>query len=126
MAYAVISGGIVINVVEADADFAAAHGLVALTQSAGIGWQYAGGVFTAPEAPPAEPPTLSVKQFRDLFTGDELAAIAASDIAGVRLLLLKLTTRSDVPMGHPDVIGGLAYLVSVGLLTEERKASILS
>ena len=53
--YAIIEGGIVTNIIVADAAFAASVGAVP-AQNAAIGWSYAGGVFTEPPAPPAPVP----------------------------------------------------------------------
>lgn len=55
--YAIIENGTVANVVVADPDVAAQNGWVLLENSAGIGWSYANGVFTAPPVvEPASPP----------------------------------------------------------------------
>lgn len=55
--YAVIEDDLVVNVIVADADFAAENGLVLLTGEAGIGWSYTNGEFVdnrpAPELPGA-------------------------------------------------------------------------
>ena len=48
MAYAIITNGIITNMIEADADYAASIGAVA-ADGAGIGYSYDGEVFTAPE-----------------------------------------------------------------------------
>lgn len=58
MNYAIITGGIVTNIIIADAAFAASIGAVP-AQGSGIGWSYAGGVFT----PPA-PPTVDIAVIR--------------------------------------------------------------
>ena len=55
MRYAIIDSGTVANIIEADADFSDSIGAV-LAQEAGIGWSYAGGVFTAPPVPPVPVP----------------------------------------------------------------------
>jgi hypothetical protein len=47
MRYAIIENGVVINVVIADAEYAAQQGWIACPV-AGPGWTYADGVFTAP------------------------------------------------------------------------------
>jgi len=52
--YAVIENGVVVNVAEADAEFAATQGWVA-AENADIGWLYTDGVFTLP-VPPAKTP----------------------------------------------------------------------
>jgi hypothetical protein len=54
--YAIIEGGIVVNVAVGDAEWAASIGAVQ-SDEAEIGWAYADGVFTPPEPPePAPPP----------------------------------------------------------------------
>lgn len=45
--YAIIENGIVVNVIIADADYAAQNGLIACP-NAGPGWGYMDGIFTAP------------------------------------------------------------------------------
>ena len=51
MDYAKIKDGLVVNVVLADAEFAAQQGLIPLASGAGIGFTYANGVYTAPIIP---------------------------------------------------------------------------
>lgn len=53
--YAIVTGGIVTNIIVSDAAFAASLGAVE-AQGAGIGWAYSGGVFTAPPEPPVPVP----------------------------------------------------------------------
>lgn len=59
MAYAIIENNIVINVVEAQAEFALVNGWVELQGEAGIGWSYIDGVFVdtrpKPEPEPESP-----------------------------------------------------------------------
>lgn len=58
MRYAIIENEQVINVVVADAEFAAQNGWIDCPE-AGPGWKYINGVFTEPPAPepvPAPPP----------------------------------------------------------------------
>ena len=43
--FAIIENGKVVNAVVAEADYAAEQGWVALTDNAGIGWDYANGQF---------------------------------------------------------------------------------
>jgi hypothetical protein len=73
MRYAIIENGVVINVAEADAEFAVQQGWVECP-TAGPGWTYANGVFTAPPpAPIPEPPPAPTKE--QLMA--ELAALTA-------------------------------------------------
>lgn len=62
--YAVVQGGVVVNVIEADADFAATVGGIA-SETASPGDLYSGGVFTRPDPPPASvPASVSMAQAR--------------------------------------------------------------
>jgi len=54
MYYAKIENGVVVNVIVAEADFAAEHGLVPLQEGSGIGWSHVDGVFVQPPAPAIE------------------------------------------------------------------------
>lgn len=56
MRYALITNGIVANVIEADAEFATEHDLVLLTDGAGIGWSYSNGTFSPPAPTPEQVP----------------------------------------------------------------------
>lgn len=73
---------------------------------------------------------LSVKEFRDRFTEDEIEAILDLAYSGdvlARKILLKLQTVGEViDLTTPSVIAGMNYWVSKGILTEERKNQILS
>lgn len=73
---------------------------------------------------------LSVKEFRDRFTEDEIEAILDLAYSGdvlARKILLKLQTVGEViDLTTPSVIAGVNYWVSKGILTEERKNQILS
>lgn len=62
--YAIVQGGVVVNVIEADADFAASVGGIA-SETASPGDLYAGGVFTpAPPEPAPVPAAVSMAQAR--------------------------------------------------------------
>lgn len=62
--YAIVQGGVVVNVIEADAEFAAAVGGIA-SETASPGDTYSGGVFTRPDPPPAPvPASVSMAQAR--------------------------------------------------------------
>lgn len=58
--YAIISGGEVSNIVNADADFAALHGWVEATEGAEIGGTYNGGVFSPKPQPEPVPEVVTV------------------------------------------------------------------
>lgn len=48
--FAIVENGVVVNVIVADADFAAEIGAIPCS-NAGVGWAHVGGVFSAPPAP---------------------------------------------------------------------------
>ena len=67
MGYAKIENGQISNVIVADADFAAAHGLVEFptyidNQAVGIGWKYDGITFTEPDLIVIEPAPAPTKE----------------------------------------------------------------
>lgn len=51
MRYAVIEDGVCVNIVKAEAGFAALMGWTELPSGAEIGWSYAAGVWSAPVFP---------------------------------------------------------------------------
>lgn len=61
MRYAIVENGIVVNVVEADSEFASQNGLVECP-TAGPGWTYSDGVFTKPVVTVPEPPPPPTKE----------------------------------------------------------------
>lgn len=75
---------------------------------------------------PAKEAVLTRYQFMCLFTNAEMVAImTASDTDPVtRLFLKQLDNVEDVRFSDKNTIAGLAHLVSVGLITEERKEQI--
>lgn len=82
--YAIIQTGVVTNVIEADAEFAATIGAVPAPAGVGIGHTHADGVFTAPAPVVSVPAAVSPRQIRQALTAAGLrasveAAIAASN-----------------------------------------------
>lgn len=77
--YAIIEGGIVANVVEAEADFASAQGWIP-AQNAGPGWLYDGQAFSEPPPPqPVVPDSVTMRQARLALLGaGKLAAVDAA------------------------------------------------
>jgi hypothetical protein len=70
------------------------------------------------------PPQLSFLQFMALFTSAEQAALINSTDTGVKLLLLQATGNSGVTLTDAATVNGLAYLVSLGILTTARQMAI--
>lgn len=73
-------------------------------------------------------PILSVSslQFIGLFTPAEQAAIVNSTDPGVKLFTLQAIGAGTIEFSNPLVTQGLAYAVSIGLLTSDRQAQILA
>jgi hypothetical protein len=90
-------------------------------------WTYAADE-TPRFKPPVVPPVWTAYQFLLRFTEAELTAIrtaAATDPVTWRFLTLA-TAAQEIDSADPTTIGGMDYLVSQGLLTEERKTEILA
>lgn len=94
------------------------------------------GYETEAELPPepvvAEQRIVAAHEFRDRFTAAELGAIVNRAYSGTgdvnaQLLLLKVQTAvGGINLDSPEVIGGLDYLVSVGVIPAEAKARVLA
>ena len=70
---------------------------------------------------------LTAEEFRNAFTQAEIDNLLASTDAGVKRLLYRISTnRSGIDCGSAEVLGGLAYLVTAGLLTNARRIAILT
>ena len=84
---------------------------------------------SAPAPAPAEPrPVLTKEEFRARFRFSERVAIyeEAKTDTGVQVILDDLMAKdSGVDLGDPAVEASLDYLVSKGLLSEERRGEIL-
>jgi len=77
------------------------------------------------------PPTgrvLQADDYRGRFTGDEqdsiLAAAYSGDTICQKLLMQVWTNRKGIDLDSTDVINGLAYLTSIGILKDGRAAEI--
>lgn len=68
---------------------------------------------------------ISVGEFVLRFTGAEFAAITGSADPNVEAILATLRAHESVRLGSADAVNGIAYLVGVGLLTQERGAEVL-
>ena len=78
------------------------------------------------EAAPADR-YVTAEQFRDRFTGAEMAAILAAqqtDAQIAQFLYLVATATGPFSLDDPRVVAGLPYLVSKGLLTADRPGQI--
>ena len=89
-------------------------------------WLKAGNTPTPAAAPVPAPPQFTFLQFLALFTASEQTAIVDSTDTQVRLFLLMAAGASSVSLADPRTMQGLAYLVSIGLLTATRETAILA
>jgi hypothetical protein len=81
----------------------------------------------APEGQaPIQPAIWSPRDFMKRFTSAELAAIHVAKRTDVQVdILLSNALADDVHSDADDLINGMAYLVSVGLLTQQRSQDII-
>lgn len=114
MKYAIIENGIVANVALADSPIAPNW---IETDSAGIGWTYDNGVFTAPVIP--TPPVvvdpcewlIDIGPFFDRFGATKLAVLTSTD-ATVKAILQDIQVRKWIDLKRADVASSLAYVGS--------------
>ena len=126
MQYAIIENGTVTNMAVADIPLAANW---IETDTAGIGWTYADGVFTPPVVVPPPPVrVLSKVAYLKRFTQTERinirAAAAVNPVVDDYVQLLNLT--NEVDLDDPDTVGGVNALEAAGLLSAGRAAEILA
>ena len=74
--------------------------------------------------PPPAPTVLTRLEFVWRFQPAEFMAIKNSLDPNIQFFLYQLESAQEVHPAHPTVQQGLAYLVSIGLLTAERAAQI--
>ena len=89
-------------------------------------WLAAGNTPTPAPVPPPSMPQFTFLQFLALFTASEQAAIVDSTDTQVKLFMLMAAGASTLSLIDPRTIQGLAYLVSVNLLTQARETAILA
>ena len=90
--------------------------------------------YTGDEIPPMPEPTaapsryITSAEYRARFTQAELLAMLSSTDAGVKLLILKVSTAptEGINLYSQSVVDGLTYLVSKNILTPERVLEILA
>ena len=140
--YAIINDHIVGTVIDADKNTTILSNMIRIDQLdpvPGIGWSYENGVFTAPPPPPPPPPpapqTVFTKyQFRSRFTLAELVAMdnfaTSSTLTDVQKATLNTITKNfdladNIDITNSATIQGVEYLVSAGILTQDRATEIL-
>lgn len=144
MAYSLIKNGIVENVIECDAAFAAhiapEWDAVVPSQGSAIGWAYSDGVFTAPltPPPPADPCEwlVDVGPFKNRL-GIDAPAIGASDHSACKGVVAMLAGRLYVDLQDPLLASMLDALIATaqpaadpvwpgsGPMTPAKKAAVL-
>ena len=65
-------------------------------------------------------------EFTNLFTSDEQAAIVTSDDPKIRLFVLLAANATAIQLDNSQIVSGVQYLVSAGLLTSDRATAILA
>lgn len=133
MQYALIKNGIVENIIIADEMFISNltdyDYIVEISeQRVMIGSTYNGEVFTDPGNEQVVETRMTKLQFQLRFTFEELVAIeaAAETSAAIRVLQRQQQVAEYIDLADPNTQLGIMYLVSAGLLTQERGTEILT
>ncbi len=79
--------------------------------------------FLAAQIPP---PSLTFLQFMALFAPSEQAAIVASADPQVRLFTLMAAGAGALQLNNSEVVAGVNYLVTAGILTSARASAVLA
>ena len=150
MRFALISGGVVVNVADMSEDFARSltgfDAVVEADADAVPGWVYKGGKLSPPptDEPSAPDPTYRLKltpsEFRNAFSafeevkivefaageseGDNAERRTLRKVVGVFFDRLKDQHLTTVDLADARNLAGLDILVSVGILTPDRRAAI--
>lgn len=141
--YAIIDGGLVTNMIDAQGEWPEGVDVTNLDPRPGIGWSYDGQVFTAPPAPPADPPPPEVRRvtrlaFWQRFTQPERVSIDLSSIddpaatqaareqaAALRDLRTQVNSATFIDLDRADTRAGVQQLEAMGLLATGRVLEIL-
>ncbi|MFT5766730.1 MAG: hypothetical protein ACI9DH_000549 [Halioglobus sp.] len=93
----------------------------------GIGWGYAGEVFSAPAALPL-PTVFTRLAFRNRFTMAEKQTIytAAASSVDIRIFLDDLAAASEIDITNLQTAGGVQALEAAGLIATGRSTEILT
>lgn len=77
---------------------------------------------------PPQPIVISSLAFRELFTPAEKVAITTAGFqsAAIRVFMDDESAAGTVSLSDPEVTGGVAALVTAGLLTQDRANQILA
>jgi len=71
--------------------------------------------------------TITVKEFKSLFTGSEMRAIDTAALTDDEVYRYEklVNVAQEIDLSNTDTISGVNYLVSIGILTQERANEIL-
>jgi len=100
----------------------------------GIGWTYTDNTFTYAEAPIPPSPPMTKYHFRSRFTLAKLVALdnfaSSTTLSDVHKATLNTITKNfdaadSIDITNSATIQGVEYLVTAGLLTQDRATEIL-
>jgi hypothetical protein len=84
------------------------------------------GMAPADYAPPAPPTIFTFQQFMALFTSAEQEAVVNSTDVQVKLFILSWTGSNGFTLNNAEVVNGVNYLASSGVITAARATTILA
>jgi hypothetical protein len=135
--FAIITSGVVSNLIDAPADWAEGVNVTALDPKPAIGWAYADGEFIAPpvdpDSAPVEPaptttPYMTHFGFLSRLTQQERTAVrratASDDVLDDAMFLFNSAERIDVTLPETQQLVG--YLALTGLISPERIPALLA
>lgn len=128
-----IKDGVVVNVIEAELEWAQEYASAGFDDvvpagGAGPGWTWGGETFTAPPGPEPEPlPVggMTSLAFTRRFTLAERISIRQSTDPIVVDGMAMLEVAEEIKLDDPDTVALIGYFVTQGLLTQERADEIL-
>lgn len=133
MKYALVVNDVIVNIAEGQPD----DRWVVLPANAGKGYSWDGTTWVAP-TPIPEARNVSREDFVDRFTDEELAELTEILARGpgsqgrdpkwavVRVAKERMDAKSEIDLASENLDAYLSRLVTFGVLTEQRKAEILS
>ncbi len=89
-------------------------------------WLAAGNTPNPAPTPPAVVPSFTFLQFMALFAASEQAAIVASSDTQIKLFTLMAAGAGSLQLNNAEVIAGVNYLATAGVITSARATAILA
>lgn len=134
--YAIIESGAVVNVIVADEGWPTGINITALDPKPGIGWTFAGGVFAAPPAEPAqapEPPITHTPRMthfaflRRLTLAEHIGieTATATDVT-LRVAKQRFDAARDINVSFAETQQLVGYMAQQGLLAPARVPQLLA